>query len=435
MIFSIFFPLLIGISAIATGMSTSVKLLALSMLVGGIALDYVYSTSIPWQKPFKSHLLLAALLGGIWLYDKFANPHQLEQSALMPLVIACGIAHVALFPLFRRTKLQLSFSRSYIGIGISVWLIVCIAGTLVGLNRALAVETYGFESDSVVSGQSREVLFGFTGVISGGVFSALVVVFWIATVATTRNKFIIPLGVGIIGAGGIGIYKTDTRSAFAVVLLTSLVMAAHFALRLTGGQGPRPGSRLALRGFAVLILVPFFLPLIAPWADELLLASDVHLLPAALSRGTESSIFQFGGRTEIWRIVLGDMSSDGFHIANLQPLGELASGVADVLHSLVYIPGQIESAHSHNAVLNIYHSYGFLGVVLLAVALRVVYLRIARRSFDNRDVPQLVLLGAMLIFMIFESVFSIIYVYFSPVFIALLSELFYVNPTKQAEAA
>jgi O-antigen ligase len=401
------------------------------VLLGGFAVAFYtdFSRRIPRTQPLKdkSHLLVLLIFQLVqslcWVIIFIYEPAGFYVPRLLLVVIA-GFPWLILWLLIttesRNVKL---YGLPSSGIGAILWAVTSVCLSKLGVSADNSLITYGGDIQGSIFGNIRLMLPGFPGVVSGGVFCGLALASCLAAIISVdRNSHRITYGfLSLIMA--FGIYITDVRSAVGVVLLLSIYgvypliqNGVYFLIqkRRIKDFKNKNMSRLSWLLLASVAL-PFIAPLLIPKIDDM--SESIQGLAAMLipSRNSESPL-SLGGRTSIWRLVLDIAANKGLILFAFNVVGENGAGISEILFDSNPMPGTSESAHSHNAVLNYYFSFGIIGLTLLSLLLFFGYKKVRQHSISIAGAVYVFPFVAFMIFMSLESLLSVAYIYFSVYF-------------------
>lgn len=429
MLFNALLLPLVGILISAGDSSRIIKILLLAVI--GLAVlrrrqDYSGLTSSSRNGALFKGICIFQLTQSLsWLLIYVNRTAGLELSRL-PIIALALLPWIAIWIAYssstQSTKLLGMFPSS---LGVVFWGCGSVVLNLFNYNPNATEIIYGGTVEGTVLSDSRTVLPGFPGIVSGGVFCGLGIMCILGRINKSGSIWsqiwmLIPI---CLLANGVRV--TDTRSA--AVLVTIFPSVAVFSW-LYPNQYVESLDRWFKKFTKVMIAaatcLPFIAPLIFPALEKINLSVELIGMSSLILRTKTESIFSFSGRSGIWSAAVESILEKGPSFASFHPLGEYGSGVSDILFLIASMPGTPESAHSHNGVLNYYFSFGIVGLLFLAAMLYQIY-RILSMSSTNNELRELQypFSGLMLLFT-FESLFSPQYLYFGLYFTLLSLDIY-----------
>ncbi len=423
MLVILIFPTSIGLLLAYGSERRIIQLAILGVIVACGVVDLFYGGKRKAPRSIWTVYILLINTVSVFLVNTFDNDSGLEGSKVLTafLILLLGLA------VFICTQRTVSFAflkrHSSIGLGLLIWSSISVVLTKLGFVGQSTLEIYGGHSESVMSGGARELLVGFRGIISGGICCTLGAVYSISCwfEKASRGERLVLTILGIISAAGIVI--TDTRSG-ATILAIIAIFLASFGIRKVFLKGASSFYAITDKVIGYILIftiniVPLFVPLVEYVVISLL--SDIG--GDFLFRKSTESTMALSGRTDVWSIALEYISAQGIQFITFNPIGEYGAGVSGYIHSTGVVPGAPESAHSHNAIMNTYFSFGLIGVGVLNLHLALLHQRISKCLKNNQvAIKYMAMFYAILLFSVIESMFSVLYVYFMPALILLSLE-------------
>ncbi len=420
---------LVGLLLSAGESSRIVRLLFLA--IAGAALlrrpkTHPDATSAPRNSSlFRAICIFQLVQSMSWVLIYINKPAGLELSRL-PLFVLSLLPWLAIWASYSSgissTKLLGLYPSS---LGVVLWGCTSVVLDLLNFSSDSTIMIYGGVVEGTVLSNSRTVLPGFPGIVSGGVMCGLGIVCLIGAISKARPTWssgwiVIPI---CLLANGIRV--TDTRSSAVLVLLFPIIAAVLWLYPKRPSRSQDKWlDRIPKVLVACSVISPFVTPILFPALEKIDFSAELIGLASQLLRTTTESIFSFSGRSGIWSTAFEAIADDGLTIASFHPLGEFGAGVADVLFMASSMPGTADSAHSHNGVLNYYFSFGTVGLLFLITLFYRLYKAVGATGSDNEWRELQFPFAGFMMFFAFESLLSPQYMYFGLYFTLLSLDIY-----------
>lgn len=417
MLFSILLVPVIGLLLSVGDKSQSLKLALLGSLGASLLYDFMHSKrrSRPLKCKFYiiSIITFQAYLTYSWLDVYFSKPIGLELTRFM-LAILAGSPWIAIWQvLATESRSPRILGLPPTGLGVLAWSFFATVLSRLGVGSDSSMLTYGRVVEGGVMGEFRSILPGFPGIVAGGVFCGIALVYAISGILvpnSTTNRALFAFA-GAIAA--YGIYITDVRSATGVSIVALLI--GLFWTWIIKSNNVSSGSALASITRKLVIAtgaLPFMVPLLIPVLDSWTERVTIPFSANVVARSEAESLLSFGGRSRVWEVSTELAMSEKFSLFSFNSVGEFGAGVSYALFDAVIMPGTPESAHSHNAALNFYYSFGLFGLMILVVLIGNFCIQIVRSPVAKAQVVYLLPFFGFMVFMTLESLLSVSYTYF-----------------------
>lgn len=310
---------------------------------------------------------------------------------------------------------RLPMNILYFGMLLVLILNLALARTSLGTINTERI--YGDVARSYSATQSfRVALPTFPGVVSGGIFSGVAAVMGCALAKYGGHWWERVSGwVGLV-VGTIAIYFTETRSAFLTLIPLSILI-------MTGGL--QKLTRYPKAFASMLVIVPFSIPYVYPSMVVSLEQIMPQIIEENLSRSNSDSFWRLSGRVDIWNDATAVVTKKYLTPLGYGPMGEIVSGFSAYSDNL--LPGlrlRVQSTHTHNMYLNALFESGILGLLLWmsTVWMACYYLVRSTRSGQISSMILLAGITAAGLMGATESILSVNYVYFVPLFLLMILE-------------
>ncbi len=363
-----------------------------------------------------------------WVLVYLNKPAGFDVSSLT-LVLISLFPWFAIWAVYSNRSSSLRWHGFYpSSLGVILFGCISVALSMANFNPILTSTIYGGTVKGIFLNGSRSVLPGFPGIVSGGVFCGLGIVCLIGEVSKKPMNWqsgwrLLPL---VLLANGIRV--TDARGAAGVSLLfvAAGIVGIFSNIKTSDVKQCENGGRFGLPTAFIggSIIAPFVATIMLPILNQINLSPNLVALLSQVVRTNYESIFSFSGRCDIWLLAWDTIRNDGLKIVSFHPLGEFGSGISDVLFAATEMPGTALSAHSHNCVFNYYFSFGTFGILVMAFLLYKLFRTVTSKTKSSRLTDlQFPLTGFMLL-SVFESLFSIQYLYFGLYFTLLSLDIY-----------
>lgn len=417
MYFSILLIPVIGLLISVGDLSQSIKLALLGSLGAAFAYDLMdckrRSRPLIGKLHFALIVVFQAYLTYSWIDVYLSKPIGLEISRFMLAVLA-GSPWILIWQLVAtESRSPRILGLPPCGLAVIVWSLCTVILSRLGIGSDSSMLTYGRVVEGGVLGEFRSILPGFPGIVAGGIFCGMGLVYSISGFLSCSNRFQRAFYAIAGCACGYGIYVTDVRSATGVsivVLLLGVTLVVAAKLR---GFGSSDLSSLLIRNGVIAtaafpFLFPFAVPLLDQWAER----TTFSLFSTAVTRSDSESVLSFGGRSKVWEVATDLAIHDKLALLSFNSVGEYGAGVSYALFEAVMMPGSPESAHSHNSALNFYFSFGIFGLAVLIAIVCLLGASLYRGRLGKLQLVYLLPFFAFMVFMTLESLFSVSYTYF-----------------------
>jgi len=244
---------------------------------------------------------------------------------------------------------QLDRAWLLITLGIGIYVVVNIAGAVIGIENPFFETLFLVKTDTVLSFWDTSVFFPFSAnhgsfSIEAGLLGSLAIAQLLQP--RSRNKFVYVLFL-LLSTGAI--VAANRRTPFVAL---TIVAAAGIAWK-------KVGSKLILPIFVILLILPIFLT----YVDTLSWLEDFHVNLSLLSRrGRLSELSTFNSRTMIWGHAFDELKRlKAIHFVGFGAFGHVTSGLC---YKYARMWSEPELILLHNTYLQYLIDFGYIGLLI-----------------------------------------------------------------------